>query len=50
MTECATSPTPTSEYDGTSIIATIKNIFGLPNFLTKRDAWAGSFHGFLGEH
>ena len=41
-------PTPTSQYDGTSIIASIKNIFQLPNFLTKRDAWSGSFHSWLG--
>ena len=46
---CPTSPTPTSEFDGTSIISSIKNIFGLPNFLTRRDAWSGSFHNHLGE-
>ena len=36
-------PTPTSEYEHSSVPATVKEIFGLPNFLTKRDAWAGSF-------
>eukprot|EP01062_Namystynia_karyoxenos_P030711 TRINITY_DN22891_c0_g1_i1.p1 TRINITY_DN22891_c0_g1~~TRINITY_DN22891_c0_g1_i1.p1 ORF type:complete len:501 (+),score=103.78 TRINITY_DN22891_c0_g1_i1:105-1607(+) len=36
-------PEPDSQYDSTSIIATVKNIFGLPSFLTRRDAWAGSF-------
>ena len=44
----AEGPTSTSEYDGTSIIATIKKLFGLPNFLTKRDAWAGTFEKFIG--
>ena len=27
----AEGPTRTSEYDGTSIIATVKKLFGLPN-------------------
>jgi hypothetical protein len=36
----AEGPTPTSEYDGTSIIATVKKLFQLPNFLTKRGAGA----------
>ncbi len=30
-------------YDGTSIVSTIKRLFNLPNFLTKRDAWSASF-------
>ena len=36
-------PTPTSEYEATSILSTIKNLFDLPHFLTKRDAWVRSF-------
>ena len=32
-----------SHYDGTSIVATIKRLFDLPSFLTKRDAWSASF-------
>eukprot|EP00300_Choanocystis_sp_HF-7_P029612 c3685_g1_i1.p1 GENE.c3685_g1_i1~~c3685_g1_i1.p1 ORF type:complete len:483 (-),score=101.88 c3685_g1_i1:16-1464(-) len=36
-------PTPTSHYDHSSIYATIKTMWGLPNFLTKRDAWASTF-------
>jgi hypothetical protein len=41
------APTPTSQFEHSSIPATIKHLFGLPNFLTKRDAWAGSFHELL---
>ena len=29
------------------MLATAKNLFGLPGFLTKRDAWAGSFEELL---
>ena len=36
-------PTNTSQFDHTSMLATAKNLFNLPGFLTKRDAWAGSF-------
>ncbi|KAK7400945.1 hypothetical protein VNO78_12254 [Psophocarpus tetragonolobus] len=41
------SPTPTSEYEHSSISATVKKIFNLPSFLTKRDAWAGTFEGIV---
>ncbi|CAL5201995.1 unnamed protein product [Lathyrus oleraceus] len=41
------SPTPTSEYEHSSISATVKKIFNLPNFLTKRDQWAGTFEGIV---
>lgn len=38
------SPTPTSEYEHSSIPATVKKLFNLKApFLTKRDAWAGTF-------
>lgn len=30
-------------YDGTSIVSTIKRLYDLPNFLTKRDAWSAPF-------
>ncbi|KAG5517377.1 hypothetical protein RHGRI_037952 [Rhododendron griersonianum] len=40
-------PMATSEYEHSSIPATVKNIFNLPSFLTKRDAWAGSFHSIV---
>lgn len=40
-------PTSTSQFEHSSIAATVKKIFGLPNFLTKRDAWAGTFEGAL---
>ncbi|XP_060197228.1 non-specific phospholipase C2 [Lycium barbarum] len=42
------SPFPTSEYEHSSIAATVKKIFNLPSpFLTKRDAWAGTFEHIL---
>jgi len=37
------SPTELSQYDHSSIPATLKVVFGLPNFLTLRDAWSGTF-------
>ncbi|KAJ8599814.1 hypothetical protein CTAYLR_004013 [Chrysophaeum taylorii] len=40
-------PSNTSQFELTSIPATIKNLFNLSSFLTKRDAWAGSFHELL---
>lgn len=37
-------PAPNSEFEHSSIPATIKKIFNLKsNFLTHRDAWAGTF-------
>jgi len=43
-----TGPTPTSQYEHSSIPATVKKIFNLPQgFLTKRDAWAGTFEGVV---
>mmetsp|Transcript_16985 Transcript_16985/g.33163 ORF Transcript_16985/g.33163 Transcript_16985/m.33163 type:complete len:656 (-) Transcript_16985:151-2118(-) len=36
-------PTKTSQFELSSIPATIKNLFNLTTFLTKRDAWAGNF-------
>ncbi|KAJ3676264.1 hypothetical protein LUZ60_003676 [Juncus effusus] len=42
------SPTATSEYEHSSIPATVKKIFDLPSpFLTRRDEWAGTFEGIL---
>jgi phospholipase C len=40
-------PDPTSEFEHSSIPATVKNIFNLKSFLTKRDAWAGTFDSVL---
>ncbi|KAH9603845.1 hypothetical protein KSS87_005965 [Heliosperma pusillum] len=41
-------PTPTSEFEHSSIPATVKRLFNLKsNFLTKRDAWAGSFEKYF---
>jgi hypothetical protein len=43
-------PTDTSEYEHSSIPATIKKIFNLSSdFLTKRDAWAGTFEHIFTE-
>ncbi|CAA0808865.1 Non-specific phospholipase C4 [Striga hermonthica] len=36
-------PYPTSEFEHSSIPATIKKMFNLREFLTERDAWAGTF-------
>ncbi|KAK2969184.1 hypothetical protein RJ640_025897 [Escallonia rubra] len=39
-----TGPTPQSQFEHSSISATVKKLFNLKsNFLTKRDAWAGTF-------
>ncbi|KAF8700117.1 hypothetical protein HU200_034480 [Digitaria exilis] len=40
-------PEPTSQYEHSSIPATVKKIFNLKEFLTKRDAWAGTFESVL---
>ncbi|KAL1555197.1 Phosphatidylglycerol/phosphatidylinositol transfer protein [Salvia divinorum] len=42
------SPTPTSEYEHSSIPATVKKLFNLPSPpLTKREQWAGTFQGLF---
>ncbi|KAL9248617.1 Non-specific phospholipase C2-like protein [Drosera capensis] len=44
----ANGPTSTSEYEHSSIPATVKKLFNLSSpFLTKRDAWAGTFEGII---
>ncbi|RLN19327.1 non-specific phospholipase C4-like [Panicum miliaceum] len=40
-------PYPTSEFEHSSIPATVNKIFNLDDFLTKRDAWAGTFDSVL---
>ncbi|KAK4412485.1 Non-specific phospholipase C1 [Sesamum alatum] len=41
-------PTPSSQYEHSSIPATVKKLFNLQsNFLTKRDAWAGTFEKYF---
>ncbi|KAI8545606.1 hypothetical protein RHMOL_Rhmol07G0052600 [Rhododendron molle] len=40
-------PYSTSQFEHSSIPATVKKIFNLPEFLTKRDAWAGTFEVVL---
>jgi phospholipase C len=37
-------PYPSSQFEHSSIAATVKKLFNLKSdFLTKRDAWAGTF-------
>ncbi|GAB2234772.1 hypothetical protein Droror1_Dr00004037 [Drosera rotundifolia] len=40
-------PEATSQFEHSSIPATVKKLFNLKDFLTKRDAWAGTFEGLL---
>ncbi|KAF8018822.1 hypothetical protein BT93_H3658 [Corymbia citriodora subsp. variegata] len=41
-------PTPHSQFEHSSIPATVKKLFNLKsNFLTKRDAWAGTFERYF---
>eukprot|EP01018_Ginkgo_biloba_P016436 Gb_28054 [translate_table: standard] len=41
-------PYPSSQFEHSSIAATVKKIFNLQSgFLTKRDAWAGTFESIL---
>ncbi|KAL5817169.1 hypothetical protein ACOSQ3_025547 [Xanthoceras sorbifolium] len=41
-------PTPHSQFEHSSIPATVKKLFKLKsNFLTKRDAWAGTFEKYF---
>jgi hypothetical protein len=41
-------PQDTSQYEHSSIPATVKKLFNLhSNFLTKRDAWAGTFESYF---
>ncbi|XP_015873785.3 non-specific phospholipase C1 [Ziziphus jujuba] len=41
-------PTPHSQFEHSSIPATVKKLFNLKsNFLTKRDAWAGTFEKYF---
>ncbi|CAA6664049.1 unnamed protein product [Spirodela intermedia] len=46
----ANGPTASSEYEHSSIPATLKKLFNLSSpFLTRRDAWAGTFEHVVGE-
>lgn len=41
-------PTSSSQFEHSSIPATVKKLFNLnSNFLTKRDAWAGTFEKYF---
>lgn len=41
------SPYNTSQFELTSVAATVKHLFNLTSFLTKRDAWAGNIEELL---
>ena len=43
----ARAPTPTSQFDATSIISSVNKIFGIEEHMTRRDAWAGTFHDLV---
>ncbi|XP_042475247.1 non-specific phospholipase C4-like isoform X2 [Macadamia integrifolia] len=43
----SSGPYPTSQFEHSSIPATVKKIFDLKDFLTKRDEWAGTFETVL---
>jgi hypothetical protein len=46
----AEGPTPDSQYEHSSLPATVKKIFNLKDdFLTARDAWAGTFEHILSQ-
>ena len=47
--KASTKPFSDSQYDGTSIAATVKRLFDLPEFLTRRDAWSASFDHLFDE-
>jgi len=40
-------PTTASQYDATSMQATLKKMFGFDSFLTKRAEWAGTFESIF---
>eukprot|EP01114_Cavostelium_apophysatum_P021828 TRINITY_DN771_c1_g1_i2.p1 TRINITY_DN771_c1_g1~~TRINITY_DN771_c1_g1_i2.p1 ORF type:complete len:480 (+),score=98.93 TRINITY_DN771_c1_g1_i2:130-1569(+) len=40
---------PNKHYEHSSIPATVKLLFGLPDFLTARDAWAATFEGVFSQ-
>ena len=41
------SPYNTSQFELTSVAASVKHLFNLSTFLTKRDAWSGNFEELL---
>ena len=40
-------PFNTSQFELTSVASTVKTLFNLSSFLTKRDEWAGEFYSLL---
>ena len=47
--EAGHKPSKDSRFDGTSIVSTIKRLFDLPRFLTRRDAWSAPFDHLFNE-
>jgi len=45
----AEGPAPNSEFDASSVAATLKKLFNLESFLSKRDAWAGTFENVFSQ-
>jgi len=43
----ASGPTATSQFDHTSLAATLKDLYNFDSYLTARDKWAGTFHTAL---
>jgi phospholipase C len=41
------APQPTSQFDATSIISSSNKLFGIPDHMSARDAWAGTFMDIL---
>ena len=44
---CPKTTNSTAQFEHSSLPATVKNLFNLTMFLTKRDAWAGDFSELL---
>jgi phospholipase C len=40
-------PHASSQYEHTSLLSTLKHLYDLPHFLTRRDAWAAPYHTVL---
>jgi len=40
-------PSTNNHYTHTSVLSTLKNVFNLPEFLTKRDAWSPAFDNIV---
>eukprot|EP00047_Mylnosiga_fluctuans_P005125 m.238581 g.238581 ORF g.238581 m.238581 type:complete len:524 (+) comp13323_c0_seq1:1-1572(+) len=41
------APAATSQYDATSIISSVNKLFGITESMSRREAWAGTFHDLV---